>query len=764
MNPILKELNPIQQEAVTNTDGPMLVIAGAGSGKTRVLTYKIAYLLEQGVRAWTILALTFTNKAAREMKERIGKLTNPDTARFLWMGTFHSVFARILRRESAAAGFTPNFTIYDTDDTKSLIRNILHDLRLDDQIYPPGEVLRRISFAKNQLVTSEAYQARGDWMSADESARRPEMGNIYQTYSRRCRNADAMDFDDLLLNTFLLFDRNPDILQKYQEQFQYVLVDEYQDTNFAQYSIVNQISRIKRNLCVVGDDSQSIYSFRGARIENILNFRNDYPEYRIFKLEQNYRSTKNIVEAANSLITKNQGRIPKHLWSDNEPGDLVEVVQAQTDQEEGFIISNRILDIHLRNQVDFRDFAVLYRTHAQSRILEEACRKQNIPYKIYGSISFYQRKEIKDILAYFRLIMNHRDDESLRRIINYPARGIGKTTIDRLAEAAVNAGCPIWSVLGDPLSYIPQFNRGTVDKLIQFRHMIGEFAETAKTSNAYELSVKVLQGAGLIEEFRYDRTPEGLSKFENIQELVNGIREFVDQADPEDQNGTGLEVFLQNVSLLTDQDNEKPEDRNKVSLMTIHSAKGLEFGYVFIAGVEEDLFPSQFSTGSAKEIEEERRLFYVALTRAMKRVMISHARTRYRWGNLAECRPSRFIREIDGKYLRLSGGQPGMRPVAPEEDGDDEVVLPGQMIRPPVRRITQVKNSPVKAPLQYEEFEADDPDGIQTGMEVRHPRFGPGKVLQVEGSGTNRKATVFFQESGKKELLLKFARLKIVKS
>jgi len=765
VNNILKDLNPIQQEAVVQTDGPVLVIAGAGSGKTRVLTFKIAWLLDQGIHARNILSLTFTNKAAREMRDRIEELMQPDVTRALWMGTFHSLFARILRRECQAIGYSQNFTIYDSDDTKSLIRSVLHDLKLDDDIYPVGEVLRRISSAKNQLITPESYQSRSEWIAADESARRPEMSNIYITYARRCRNAGAMDFDDLLLNAFLLFQNNPEILKRYQDQFRYILVDEYQDTNYAQYSIVNLLARTHRNICVVGDDSQSIYSFRGARIENILNFRNDYPEYKIFKLEQNYRSTQTIVEAANSLILKNQSRIPKTIWSANETGELVEVAQSLTDQEEGFFISNRILDTHLREQADFKEFAVLYRTHAQSRIIEEACRKQNIPYKIYGSISFYQRKEIKDILAYFRLILNHRDDESLKRIINYPARGIGKTTLDRLSEAALQTQCPIWFVLGDPAAYVPQFNKGTAEKLLQFRRLIEEFSSIADTVDAYELAMRVMQGTGILGEYRFDRTPEGLSKFENIGQLINGIKEFVDQGNQEgeDASFSGMDFFLQNVSLMTDQDNEKPEDRNKVSLMTIHSAKGLEFGYVFIAGVEEELFPSQFSNGSAKEIEEERRLFYVAITRAMKRVIITLAKTRYRWGSLIDCRPSRFIREIDPKFLKVTGGNQRNISGRNMEEEDEEIEAPGRN-RPPARRIIPVSNKPGPRPPVDENFEPDDPAAIQSGMTVTHPRFGNGKVLQIEGEGNNRMATVFFKDTGNKQLLLKFARLKIIKT
>lgn len=702
------------------------------------------------------------------MRDRIDQMMRPEITRALWMGTFHSLFARILRKECQAIGFNQNFTIYDSDDTKNLIKSILHDQKLDVDIYPVGEVQRRISSAKNQLITSESYQSRSEWIAADESVRRPEIAKIYSTYARRCRNSGVMDFDDLLLNTFLLFQNNPDILRRYQDQFRYLLVDEYQDTNFAQYSIVNLLARNHRNLCVVGDDSQSIYSFRGARIENILNFRNDYPEFKIFKLEQNYRSTQTIVEAANSLILKNQSRIPKTVWSANETGELVEVVQSLTDQEEGFFISNRILDTHLREQADFREFAVLYRTHAQSRIIEEACRKQNIPYKIYGSISFYQRKEIKDILAYFRLILNHRDDESLKRIINYPARGIGKTTMDRLNEAALQAQSPLWFVLGDPAAFVPQVNKGTVEKLLQFRNIIQEFSNLADTVDAYELAMRVVRGTGILEEYRFDRTPEGLSKFENIEQLINGIKEFVDQGnqDGEEASLNTLDFFLQNVSLMTDQDTEKPEDRNKVSLMTIHSAKGLEFGYVFIAGVEEELFPSQFSSGSAKEIEEERRLFYVAITRAMKRVTITLSKTRYRWGSLIDCRPSRFIREIDPKFLKITGGnQKNLSGRAMNEEEEsfraDEAILP---VRPPVRRIIPVSSKTGFKPPEDQNFEPDDPAAIQTGMMVTHLRFGAGKVLQVEGDGNNRMATVFFKDSGNKQLLLKFARLKIIKT
>ena len=761
MSDFLKNLNPVQEEAVTQNEGPVLVIAGAGSGKTRVLTYRIAFLLAQGVPAWNILALTFTNKASREMRERIGQLVGDQISGKLWMGTFHSIFARLLRKEHTAAGYPATFTIYDTDDSKNLIKTIIKDLNLNDQVYVPVEMMRRISQVKNQLITSESYKTHRELIAVDEKAKKPDTFVIYETYARRCRTAGVMDFDDLLLNTYLLFHRNPDILDKYQRQFQYLLVDEYQDTNYAQYMIVKQLAAMNRNVCVVGDDSQSIYSFRGAKIENILNFQIDYPEYQLFKLEQNYRSTQNIVEAANSLIAHNHGRIPKKIWSAKEPGDLIEVVEAATDQEEGFIIASRILDIHLRQQTDFKDFAVLYRTHAQSRVLEEACRKQNIPYKIYGSISFYQRKEIKDILAYMRVVVNRKDEESIKRIINFPARGIGKTTLDRLTSAAHSQQVSLWEILGDPVGFVPQFNRGTEERLREFRKLVMHLEELSEQLHAFDFANQLLQKTGILTEYRYDRTPEGISKYENIQELINGIKVFTDMVQVETGDPGTLTEFLENVALLTDQDNDKPEDRNKVSLMTIHAAKGLEYKFVFIAGLEEELFPNQYSVFSDKELEEERRLFYVAITRAMNRATISYAKTRFRWGNLVSSSMSRFIREINPKYLQLPRvkKERSLIELKASRTPDPKSVAP---VIPQRRNLRPVKSAMVQNANPFTLEEADDPNQIIPGMMVEHARFGQGKVLQIEGSPDNRKATVFFRSAGQKQLLLKFARLKII--
>ncbi len=762
----LTELNDIQRAAVEHTQGPSLVIAGAGSGKTRVLTYKIAHLLERGIQARSILALTFTNKAAREMKERIGKLTDDEIVRHLWMGTFHSIFARILRRESEALGYPANFTIYDSDDTKSMIRTIIKDLNLNDQIYKANEVQRRISSAKNNLILADQYAANNDIQNQDISAKKPAITEIYKTYSQRCRQSGVMDFDDLLVQTNVLFKDHSDILNKYQQFFQFILVDEYQDTNYAQYLIVKRLADKHQNICVVGDDSQSIYSFRGAKIENILNFRNDYPTYRLFKLEQNYRSTQNIVDAANSLIDNNKDRIPKKVWSAKEKGEKVQVIETLTDQEEGLIIANSITETRMQQRVDFDAFAILYRTNAQSRILEEACRKQNIPYRVYGSISFYQRKEIKDALAYFRICVNPLDDESIRRVINYPARGIGKTTIDRLSQAAFNAHVPLWTVLHDPGSYVQAFNKGTLSKLMQFKALIEYFAAKVEKDEAYDLGLEILSKTGILQEFAYEKSPESLSKYENLQELLNGMREFSDaekQANPE--RDIHLGHFLENVALLTDQDTKLNVNQAQVSLMTIHAAKGLEFPYVYIAGLEEELFPSQFSSSSARDLEEERRLFYVAITRAMERAIITCAQTRYKWGSLISSRRSRFIRELNTQFVEI-----------PETKGLKQGGRIEQQTHPagnkpadrkkhwqPSRNLVRTQDA--KEPnSSSSDFNADDPDLIQAGMKVIHARFGEGKVLQVEGTAPNRKATVFFKSAGQKQLLLKFAKLQISKS
>ncbi len=652
MEQFLKELNPAQYEAVVNITGPSLIIAGAGSGKTRVLTYRVAYLLNQGAKAGEILCLTFTNKAAREMKERIARVVGEETSRHVWMGTFHSIFARILRIESQYLGYPSTYTIYDTLDSKSLIKSIIHELELDDQRYKPGEVLSRISWAKNNLVTPHAYKNHPQITANDNVTRRPHMGDIYQTYCMRCKKSGAMDFDDLLLNTNILFRDFPEILAKYQEKFRYILVDEYQDTNHSQYLIVNKLAARHHNVCVVGDDAQSIYSFRGARIENILNFQTDYPDHKIYKLEQNYRSTKVIVDAANSLIAKNNGQIKKNVWSDNETGQRIKIVGCITDMEEGFFVSNSILDSSLTDQQKFSDFAILYRTNAQSRIFEEALRKRNIPYRVYGGISFYQRKEIKDMLSYLRLTVNHQDDEALKRIVNYPARGIGDVTVEKLEQSAASKGISMLQAIENAESLGIDLNKGTLVKLRDFAAMIAGFTSKAEELNAFEAVQHISVASGIRKDLYNGNTPEERSRYENLEELLNGIKEFTESAINENKTGSLVE-YLENVSLLTDQDNDKPEDRNKVTIMTMHSAKGLEFNNVYIVGLEEELFPSKMSFESPEDMEEERRLFYVAITRARKRVNISYALNRYKWGTPSTCQPSRFLLDIDQKFLEM---------------------------------------------------------------------------------------------------------------
>ena len=767
----LDELNDAQREAVVNYRGPSLVIAGAGSGKTRVLTYRVAHLLKKGIPAGSILALTFTNKAAREMKERIIQIVGPDIARALWMGTFHSIFARILRTESTLLGYPSNYTIYDTIDSKSIIKGILKDLDLDDQTYRPNVVLNRISSAKNNLITAQAYSGNHQLLERDKMARTPRIFEVYKHYAGRCFKAGAMDFDDLLLNMNILLRDFPETLEKYQNYFQFILIDEYQDTNFSQYLILNKLSAKHKNLCVVGDDAQSIYSFRGARIENILNFKNDYPEYSLFKLERNYRSTKTIVNAANSLIGKNRSQISKKIWSKKKTGEKINVVQALTDTEEGFIISNAILDTRLSQQLYYQDFAVLYRTNAQSRIFEESLRKRNIPYRVYGSISFYQRKEIKDILAYFRLIINKRDDESLKRIINYPARGIGKITLERLDRSANDHNIPIWDVLKNPDKYKPGINQGISRKITAFTNMIDDFTSRLSSLNAFDLALEVASVTGILKELHSSNSAEELSKYENIQELLNGIREFVSHPD-RSESFVRLEEYLENVALLTDQDNLRDEEKDKVTLMTAHSAKGLEFKHIFIAGAEEDLFPSHLSVSDIRDLEEERRLFYVALTRAKEQVTISYTQTRYRWGNLVNCIPSRFIREIDPAYLDDSGYSPETEGSAfPDSDDQGTSLLHGKnllsgenIIHRPVQKsgFRRLDKMPEHSDRRAD-FKPDDPALIQPGMEVIHQRFGKGKVIHMEGSFPDAKATVFFNNVGQKQLLLKFAKLKIVR-
>jgi len=778
---IRKDLNEAQQEAVLNHKGPALVIAGAGSGKTRVLTYRIAYLLSMGVPPSRILALTFTNKAASEMKERIATMVSPELARNLWMGTFHSLFARMLRREAEVLGFPSNFTIYDTIDSRSLIKTIVRELSLDEKIYKPSEVFSRISAAKNNLVTPDVYLGSGEYQVRDQVSRRPRLGEVYDRYVKRCKHFGAMDFDDLLLQTNLLFRDHPAVLDKYRESFDYLLVDEYQDTNYSQYLIVKKLSEVHRNLCVVGDDAQSIYSFRGARIENILNFKNDYPDYRIFKLEQNYRSTQTIVKAANSVIKKNRGQISKEVFSENELGEPIRVVKASDDREEGFLVAGHISDLRFREQLEHKDFAVLYRTNAQSRILEESLRRMNIPYKVYGSLSFYQRKEIKDLLAYFRLTVNPRDDESLKRIINYPMRGIGKTTLDKLMAYSEKLDTHIWDVLTHLDQVNLGFNKGTLTKLQGFTQMIKGFQQRLHEMEAFDLAYTIANEAGIIRDLQVDKTPENVSRYENIEELLNGIKVFTDESDRE--GDLTLAEYLQEVTLMTNMDQEKDEDKNKVTLMTIHSAKGLEFKHLVIAGVEEELFPSQMSTDNPKDLEEERRLFYVALTRAEKSALITYAALRYKWGIQNSCSPSRFIKEVEPKYLELP---PDFHPVLPgngTSGAEKEKYVPEtyrklmqQRSQPSqiqaggrklvnMNQATRGSQSAGASPASQapKDFVPSDPGMIQVGTRVEHPRFGIGEVHQLEGSGSNIKATVLFP-IGTKQLLLKFAKLRVVES
>ncbi len=774
----LENLNKAQREAVISTEGPALIIAGAGSGKTRVLTYRIAHLLKQGVKPSTILALTFTNKAAREMKERIAEVAGEKISRYLWMGTFHSIFSRILRAEHEIIGFPSNFTILDASDSKNLIKSIIKSLQLDDKTYKPGSVASRISMAKNNLITPDYYAQNTEIRQTDKSMRMPYISEIYKEYVKRCRLSGTMDFDDLLQKTNLLFRDYPEVLDKYRQRFNYILVDEYQDTNFSQYLIIKKLAAVHQNLCVVGDDAQSIYSFRGARIENILSFQSDYPDHKIFKLEQNYRSTQMIVNAANSIIARNKRQIPKTVFSEKEPGKTIKVISALTDNEEGFLVAQEIAETQLRNHYKNQDYAILYRTNAQSRIFEEALRKRNIPYKIYGGLSFYQRKEIKDLLAYFRLVVNPWDNEALKRIINYPARGIGQVTISKLETAAVNAETSIWKIIGSlPGENFANLNKGTVAKVLNFKELILEFSRIATEFDAWEASRTIAKKTGILKELYNDKSPEGLSRHENIQELLNGIQEFSLNA-LEEGRPAKLESYLEDVALLTDQDNEKDEDRDKVTLMTVHSAKGLEFKNVFVVGLEKNLFPSAHAeeNGSPEAIEEERRLFYVALTRAMENAWFSYANQRYRWGSLEFCSPSRFLKEIDEKYLEpaesLTFGASGRQnegqdaiynrfQTRPQFKTDRQLYSPGKRLG---RESESVGKTARKAESSADSvpFEGDDAEKIVQGMKVEHQRFGVGKVLKVEGVAPNKKAIVFFHNSGQKQLLLRFARLKII--
>ncbi|MCE2772830.1 MAG: UvrD-helicase domain-containing protein [Bacteroidetes bacterium] len=745
----------------------------------------------QGADPFNILALTFTNKAAREMKERIGRIVSKSEARNLWMGTFHSVFARILRAEAERLGYPPNFTIYDTDDSKSVIKTILKEQGLDEKIYKPGLVLGRISAAKNNLISAQAYIQNGQIIEEDRMSGKPKIGLIYDLYHKRCFRAGAMDFDDLLFNTNILLRDYPDVLNKYQDKFRYIMVDEYQDTNFSQYVIVKQLAAKFQNICVVGDDAQSIYAFRGANIQNILNFERDYPEMKTFKLEQNYRSTNNIVQAANVIIKNNRDQLEKNVWTSNDEGDKIILMKAHSDNEEGQIVARSIFDTKMHHHAHNKDFAILYRTNAQSRAMEEALRKLNIPYRIYGGLSFYQRKEVKDLLAYYRLTLNHHDEEAFRRIINYPARGIGDTTIDRITIAARDNDVSLWTVCENIAEFALPVNSGTVNKIQDFVTMIKSFAVMVPGQNAYDVGNHIASASGLLRELYTDKTPEGVSRYENVQELLNGLKEFSDsentppieliENDPELQRleaekksevleeTIGIEAplrtldqFMQDIALLTDADSKQTEeDLNKVSMMTIHAAKGLEFPYVFIVGLEENLFPSPLSLNSRADLEEERRLFYVALTRAEKRATISYASTRYKWGTLTSCEPSRFIEEIDLKYIDY-----GNSAARGEADMFGE---PSFGIRKPAATAKQPTSTPPKklvkastastAPTPIDNSHLRN---LQVGQTVKHERFGTGQVLQLEGNFPNTKATVHFDQGGQKQLLLKFAKLEIV--
>ena len=758
INNYLTDLNEAQQAAVLNTDGPALVIAGAGSGKTRVLTYRIAHLLEKGVPAGSILALTFTNKAAKEMKERIAKIAG-ESSRYLWMGTFHSIFARILRIDGEKLGYKSSFTIYDSTDTKSLIRSIVKELQLDDKIYKASAIYSRISAAKNNLVTANMYASNVEIAERDRANKMPMLADIYKAYSIRCFRSNSMDFDDLLLNTNILFRDFPDVLASYQEKFRYLLVDEYQDTNYSQYLIVKKLSQTHHNICVVGDDAQSIYSFRGARIENIHDFRNQYPEYKLFKLEQNYRSTQTIVNAANSIIDQNQTQIKKEVYSKNETGEKIRVMPSMTDSEEGLIISGDIHDIRNSLDLNWNDFAILYRTNAQSRIFEETLRKKNVPYRIYGGLSFYERKEIKDILAYFRMAINPGDEEALKRTINYPKRGLGDTTIEKLFELSKTHETSVWNIILEIEKYSSHINAGTQKKLTGYRDLIKIYGSKSSTTDAYNLALEISLSTGIMRELKEGQSTEEISRYENLQELLNAIKEFTEAAET---NGelTSLEAYLANVSLLTDQDNDKEEDRNKVTLMTIHSAKGLEFKNVYIVGMEENLFPSLMSSGTPRELEEERRLFYVALTRAEKQVTLSYALNRYKWGNLEHCNPSRFIKEVDSGYISF------ILPTGKTINGRNEyrksdVTINKTFESPrPDTYGSKFKKIPENSFTSSPAFVPDDVSLLHEGDNVEHERFGLGIISSIEGQAPNTTATVEFATAGTKKLLLRFAKLK----
>ncbi|MBO5593560.1 MAG: UvrD-helicase domain-containing protein [Prevotella sp.] len=782
---ILQQLNESQRRAVEYCDGASLVIAGAGSGKTRVLTYKIAWLMELGMAPWEILALTFTNKAAREMKERIGQLVGHERARYLQMGTFHSVFARILRAEAQHIGYQSNFTIYDQTDARSLVRTIIKEMELDDKVYKPASVADRISMAKNHLMLPQAY-AESAWAKDDATQKRPQVANIYIRYAERCRQANAMDFDDLLVQTWILFKQHEEVRQKYVEKFHFVLVDEYQDTNFAQQAIVYQLTKERQKVCVVGDDAQSIYSFRGANIDNILNFQNLYKNVQLFKLEQNYRSTQLIVQAANSLIRRNERQIPKNVFSKNEHGEKLQLKPAYSDKEEALIVCQDMKRLRREDRCNWSDFAILYRTNSQSRSFEEEMLKDNIPYRIYGGLSFYQRKEIKDVIAYFRLIANPNDEEAFKRIINYPARGIGDTTVGKIIQTAQTYGVSLWQVIKEPVLFPMQVSKATMTKIQAFRELIEGWIGRVATEDAYTLGHDIIMNSGISKDIYSGRNPEDISRQENLEEFLGGMKDFVDSRREEDR---GEEVyltdFLQEVALLTDLDSEEGDENDKVTLMTIHSAKGLEFPTVFVVGLEENIFPSPMCTNSMRELEEERRLLYVAITRAEKHCILTCAQNRFRYGRMEYDTPSRFIRDIDPELLDVQsetgGGESrshrgsyggsrspewmqNPRPVAAQFKADPKPRAvdprqPEKPVDPFGPNFKRVYNAVAPRPMASAPSAAGE---LREGCRIEHQRFGIGTVLKIEGTGENTKATVEFRNAGTKQLLLKFAKFKII--
>lgn len=775
MEKLLDNLNPSQRAAVEFCTGPSLVIAGAGSGKTRVLTYKIAYLLKQGLPPHYILALTFTNKAAREMKERIAEVAGKRAARGLWMGTFHSIFSRILRNEAEKLGYTSNYTIFDSSDSKNLIKSIINELNLDDKIYRPGPVHSVISKAKNSLISAAMYANNEELLTYDKASKRPLIYEIYRQYQQRLKASNSMDFDDLLMNTNVLFRDNPDVLEEYRNRFQYILVDEYQDTNFSQHLIVKQLADIHQRVCVVGDDAQSIYSFRGANIDNILKFKSTYPDTKVFKLEQNYRSTQNIVAAANSLIKKNSKQIFKNVFSERSEGEKIEVISAFSDFEEGIIVANKIASMRLEQQASYSDFAILYRTNAQSRIFEGSLRKINIPYRIYGGLSFYQRKEIKDIISYFRMIVNPSDEVAFNRVINYPKRGIGNVTVRKITDAAHQYNVGLWEIISNLDKYDLQINAGTTKRLENFREMIAGFIEQSHELSAFEIGEMVIKTTGIAQETFTDMSPEGMSRTQNVQELMNAMSEFVDMRKEQgDEEETFLIDFLSEAALLTDQDTDSEEGDDKVTLMTVHASKGLEFEHVFVVGMEDDLFPSVMTKSEMRGLEEERRLFYVAITRAKQTCIITYAKSRFKHGQTAPARQSPFLNDIDPQYLKTQtaafGGNMGRerdesiggfwesmrqrqrtQPTQPAFQRRRETVAP---VRPHGKKpVSQASGSRALS---------EEAKALQEGDIIEHERFGRGEVVSIENQGSDRRAFVEFETAGKKQLLLKFAKFTIL--